>query len=134
MSDTTNDDQAYGDADGAVPEPTGMVAGRMDGELGPDEAVARVCDDGLARDRVHVLHGEDGVEVLRDAAPDGLQQVTAWLSDADEIRQGYLDALRDGDLVVTVRGVDEDDRDAVASSLADAGATEVHVFGDWAVR
>lgn len=101
----------------------------LGGELAPgvtiDQAVAALVDGGIEADRVHVLHGDDGIAFL-----EGTGTPIGRLFSSDQ-RDQPTELLREGRTLVAIFDVPERDQDAVAHVAAEAGIKISRRYGRW---
>ncbi len=104
-------------------QPKHAAVGELSEAASIESVTAALGDVGIDADRVYFLVGEDGAAALDNA--------TGFFSVFDDVIEKPLQALRAGNTLVGVFGVDGDSADSVKSTLRSAGVRHVHYFGRW---
>ncbi len=104
--------------------PTEAVVGFLDSDVALEDFVAAMAAEGIDGDRIHVLAGQGGIEVLENM---GSRLGRFFGPD----RAKPLTLLRSGSTLVAVFEVDDSEQELVAKAVSASGATVRHHFGRW---
>ena len=114
---------------GIKPEatPTNVVIGRLPEQSDLEQIASQLEQLGIETDRLHALHGEDGIVFINNAGT-WLGRLFRNASDFDQVN----DLLTGGATLLSVHFVeDEDEEDRVAAAFGECGITTLRRFGQW---
>ena len=104
--------------------PIEAIVGCPDERTTLDDFVIALVAEGVDGDRIHVLSGEEGVDVLENVG-----NRLSRLFGPDRAKP--IELLRSGATLVAVFEVDDDEQALMANAVSAAGAKVLHRFGRW---
>lgn len=111
-------------------EPRRSVIGVFPEGVDTGEVTAALEADGIDSDRIHVVSGDEGIELL-DSGSGLLDALGKVLSDATEFRDRAIAALEAGRCVLVIDRVDDEAGSRLRGRVEALGLVEVHHFGKW---
>lgn len=109
--------------DDDFPEEAAM--GVLDDAVTIEAAADQLVSAGISAERLYFLKGEEAVTLLEESG--GFFERFF----ESHVRDPALGALKEGEKVVLVYGVEEDDAEKVRSILTDSCVGETYYFGRW---
>ncbi len=105
--------------------PREAAVGTLTADSSIDDVVQTLGDAAIAANRIYFLQGDVGASLIEQSG-----NFVARLLES-ELRAAPVAALRRGETLIAVYGVERDDVDAVRAALSAAGVTDLRYFGRW---